>query len=358
MCCPSTPILARLKRSSGDQCQSDCPVPELGSERRAPDARDSSEPLVETGGGPLSGPLWILFHVSHASLGGTRWTRLRHMRRLTGSPVCGTTTTCSCLLARDHNMLWSSSCRGIASARKTPRRSRRGTVRQRGVDAARRRRWDPGRRLYALVSWLVSRTPMLESANGATSHRRPIGADVLSEILGPECQFPLDRGLAGTRKQPGGDDDLTDPTENGIPDQVLLRVPPEDPWRRRDVLESLRSLAHRVSGRCSVTVGDRADHGGELASAHSPPVDEHRERAIAGPGMHHPRDEHVSPPPVGLPLRVDRRHVVGPEGSGLLDAPNDEHGRRQPLLSARTELPQFEVARTLLIKGRVERGAK
>jgi len=35
-------------------------------------AQDSSEPLLETGTGPLSGPLWILFLVSHASLGCTR----------------------------------------------------------------------------------------------------------------------------------------------------------------------------------------------------------------------------------------------------------------------------------------------
>jgi hypothetical protein len=53
-------------------------------------ARDSSEPLLGTGTGPLSGPLWILFHASHASLGGTRRTRLRHMRRFTRNPVCGT----------------------------------------------------------------------------------------------------------------------------------------------------------------------------------------------------------------------------------------------------------------------------
>lgn len=42
--------------------------------------------------GPLSGPLWILSHVSHVSHGCTACTRLRHMRRFTGNPVCGTTS--------------------------------------------------------------------------------------------------------------------------------------------------------------------------------------------------------------------------------------------------------------------------
>jgi hypothetical protein len=42
--------------------------------------------------GPSSGPQWILSHVSHASPGCTRRTRLRHMRRFTQNPVCGTTT--------------------------------------------------------------------------------------------------------------------------------------------------------------------------------------------------------------------------------------------------------------------------
>jgi len=40
--------------------------------------------------GPLSGPLSILFHPSHASLGCAGCTGLRHMRRFTGNPVCGT----------------------------------------------------------------------------------------------------------------------------------------------------------------------------------------------------------------------------------------------------------------------------
>jgi hypothetical protein len=39
---------------------------------------------------PLSEPLWALFLASHASLGRRFWTRVRHMRRFTGHPVCGT----------------------------------------------------------------------------------------------------------------------------------------------------------------------------------------------------------------------------------------------------------------------------
>jgi hypothetical protein len=73
--------------------------------------RESSEPLPrDRVRGPLAGPLWILFHVSHASLRGTRCTRLRHIRRFAGSPVCGTNTKAQHLVVppglQQHIMLW------------------------------------------------------------------------------------------------------------------------------------------------------------------------------------------------------------------------------------------------------------
>jgi hypothetical protein len=73
-CIPRIDRSAEWGRSSSATTVSDVP--------RTDRSAISAEPLLE--------PLWVLFLASHASLVGTP-TRLRHMRRITGSPVCGTT---------------------------------------------------------------------------------------------------------------------------------------------------------------------------------------------------------------------------------------------------------------------------